>query len=195
MSNRSRGARAGHLNGGRRLRHTACLFVDASLCTRTKAAGWGAWFKRDGMDRGELSGGAFRGPMDGSNAAELAGIANAVYWAAHAALLRQGDVLLIQCDNAHALAQIRRACGAYDNPAKLTVGIGGPVVTRIEREALDFLRATIEPNEIQLGVRHVKGHTSNDDGRSWVNDTCDKIAKRHMREARNQLKGPTDHGC
>jgi len=39
---------------------------------------------------------------------------------------------------------------------------------------------------VRVTTRHVKGHTSNPDARSYVNRWCDREAKKHMREGRGK---------
>ncbi len=48
--------------------------------------------------------------------------------------------------------------------------------------ALQQLKAN--PYHKGIAVRHVRGHTSNTDSRSWVNRWCDNQARRHMLKVR-----------
>jgi ribonuclease HI len=44
--------------------------------------------------------------------------------------------------------------------------------------------------DIEISAKHVKGHTTNEDARSWVNRWCDFHAGRHMRVERSRRMGP-----
>ena len=43
---------------------------------------------------------------------------------------------------------------------------------------------------IEIRAKHVKGHTTNEDARSWVNRWCDYHAGIHMRRERVKRLGP-----
>ena len=55
--------------------------------------------------------------------------------------------------------------------------------------AVAVINETLATTGAALIVRHVRGHQSNSDGRQWVNNTVDKLARGHMRTARSSAGG------
>jgi ribonuclease HI len=169
------------------------VIADASFCQHTKAAGWGAWLKGDRAD-GVFMGAAFSAPIQNSERAELCAIVNAVHRAHKAGLYREGDTLSIQSDCMWPLGLI--AAGIVWARRGREVRARGDVpvhfvsvrsaTKRVDRIALDHLRELTKG--CRIVVRHVRGHTGNATGRSYVNARCDEIAKGHMRQARLALK-------
>jgi ribonuclease HI len=166
------------------------IFADASFCPRTKAAGWGAWVKRDG-GVSEAFGGSFRDPMPDSTTAELCALANAMHRAIGWRLILPGDVVMLQSDSLGALERIRRAIPAsFDNPAKGGLPVGQSRKARdasIGLAAADRIKALAEGANLTLVTRHVRGHQKGG-GRQWVNGACDQIAKAGMRKARDEIR-------
>ncbi len=168
------------------------LFADASFCHQTGAGGWGAWAKRDDWPKGEFLGGPLECELRSSTSAELAGIACAV-WHWHDVGRFSGiNSLMLQCDNTEALALLRiRLRGAFVygsgdkrdqqhlpnvRPSRLAS------LSTVENEALQVIESAL--GDMRVLLRHVKGHTGEDVGRSWVNEKCDQEAKRQMQTVR-----------
>jgi ribonuclease HI len=173
-------------------RATAMIFADASFCHKTKAAGWGAWVKRD--DRvSEAFGGSFRDTMPNSTDAELCALANALHRALARRMIEPGDVVMLQSDSLGALVRIRSTIPAtFDNPARggLAVGVSRKATGRdVAQAAADRIKALADGANLTLVTRHVRGHQEGG-GRHWVNETCDQIAKAGMRKARDALLAP-----
>lgn len=135
----------------------ATVNTDASFCPRTHAAGWAAWIAIDGGKKIKWSGKFHRRPRT-STEAELWAIKNGVWLAASAGVTH----VLVQSDCKGALAKVNRDCA----------------------ERRDLLRRL--PHAVSIVTKHVKGHTDTASPRTWVNDWCDKAAKRHMNEQRQQ---------
>lgn len=61
--------------------------------------------------------------------------------------------------------------------------------------ALDHVRqglfSLVKAGAIRAYTKHVKGHQKGVDNRSWVNELCDKLAKREMRDYRGKFLGGT----
>jgi len=49
-------------------------------------------------------------------------------------------------------------------------------------QTYDLLRTRHKKLKIKIEFRHVKSHTDTDTGRTFVNDWCDKEAKKHIQE-------------
>jgi ribonuclease HI len=161
------------------------LFCDASHCSRTLCAGWGAWAKREEWERGRIFGGPLTSKPTNSTEAELAAIANALQQLAGSGDLAGIKTLMIQSDSLAALAVVRslptaawsRSDDRRDSssaPAKKRLSASDTASLSIIREA-----AGRRP----LFLRHIKGHKSGT-GRNWVNGQCDRVAKRHMVQLR-----------
>lgn len=170
----------------------ATLFSDASYDHHTKAAGWGAWCKTDDMQFGQTFGGGFTRVIPNASVAELCGIHNALRYALQNYLIVETHNVMIQCDSTDALTLIYSyvpAVGISPHPHVKRVPIirSRRRMLDIEQEAIDRIKKLVSTFELRLVLRHVKGHKKGD-GRNWVNRECDKIAKRHMNEAREALK-------
>lgn len=137
---------------------TATVNVDASWCPDTGAGGWAAWIAIDGQDKMKRSG-KFRAAAPSSLVAEFWGMINGCHLAASAG----ARVLLVQGDCRPALANV----------------LDG------RQEAVRSLQALYP--DIVLRTKWVKGHKLNGSARSWVNDWCDREAKKHMRLMRQEL--------
>lgn len=174
------------------------LFADASFCPRTGAAGWGSWAIRDDWQRGKLQGGPIKAhrKIKASNNAEVAGIALALWYHKHAGDLDGLTDILLQCDNVIALGYIKQkihrttvsvAKVNRHHPRIVACGFSDKLVIAATQTIADMLEEI--PN---VGVRHVKGHSKTGDSRSWVNEQCDKEARRHMLVVRKEIDKPRD---
>lgn len=168
---------------------TVTIFSDASVGA-DGTVGWGAWVKADGKD-GITRQGVLKMKTIDSCTAELCALVNAVHAGIRNGLVRQGDVIMLQCDNLNALGWVlKRVRGAVDNPAK---GGLSPVLSRkkkkLNREgapeivkAVSLLNATVTDYRIAYQVRHVRGHKKGG-GRQFINRTVDKLANKARRAA------------
>lgn len=197
-----------------RLPH-ATIFADASWCTITKAAGWGAWMI--GRSKPSASGGGeIRDRVYGSTQAELLAMANALHVAAKRGYLAEGAEIMLQSDSVQMLGMLRHQFGAADRPMPdLEHGIPTPAmdpkcwrgkkktpkeddVSVSRRTGLLAIQRIVEQYKLKLIVRHVRGHRSKaaneGDGRAYVNEVCDKLAYHGMQKARLRLtsKGGVD---
>lgn len=165
------------------------IFADASYCVKTKSAGWGAWLKRTGH-LSRTAGSPVRQKVLRSTGAEIIAIVNSIFAARAAGLLFNEDVVMVQSDCVQALGMVL----AHSPGSSTRQHKDGSVVTpcrwksmtKEDRAAIIVLNSIVSEMSLQLIVRHVAGHKSGD-GRQWVNRTCDKIAKAHMRKARSKM--------
>lgn len=164
------------------------LFVDASFCPNSLAAGWGSWAKRDDWDKGRYRGSALRtrNPITSSNAAEIAGIGMSLWQHQQLGDLQGLTGLMIQCDNVAALGfistAIPRAVRSGSQRLQPLEWGDDPLVA----EVMEVIEASLV-GVPAIGLRHVKAHTKNRDGRSWVNRRCDAIARKGMISRRKEL--------
>lgn len=164
------------------------LFADASFCAKTGAVGWGSWAIRDEWDRGRFRGGPLTPtrPVHNSNAAEVAGIGMSLWQHSQLGDLQGLTSILIQCDNVAALGYIYTAAPRAIRSGKLPISKANwrtdAFVGDVVKTIVDLLAGVP-----QINLRHVKGHTKNDDGRSWVNRRCDAEAKKFMLLQRKRL--------
>lgn len=143
----------------------ATVITDASWDSRTLAGGWAAWIRIDGV-RGPIKG---SGPLlklpDQADTAEIMAAINGMHVArSHGAgpiLLQTDCLLVVRMINRQARMKQMTRWQGYTEQAGLDLG--------------------------GLTAKHVKGHTTIDDARSYVNRWCDTEAKRHMRLVRTRL--------
>lgn len=147
----------------------ATVITDASYCPKTRSAGYGAWITMDSGTSVPLrirKGGRLKGYPNNPAHAELLAALTGLWYA-----YKQGArILLLQTDNMEVVAVIKGRAGAPSN-----------LLTMQYREALAevFVGASIS-------ARHVKGHTTIQDARSYVNRWCDAQAGIHMRSLRSE---------
>jgi ribonuclease HI len=157
------------------------IIADASYCPNTGAAGYGFWIA---SERGKAPGG---GPMkdavDGSGAAEMMAVVNAVVKALALELVQPGDKLLLQtdCESAIMAFQNQRAN-----------------ITRDEAKAKKAFWDTIKAHNLSFFFRHVKGHMTRaklrhmgitNTSRYVTNNMCDMRAREGMEKARAAARG------
>lgn len=171
------------------------LFTDASFCHQTRCSGWGAWAIRDDWERSDLFGDSIPIPMNSTNDAETYAIFAALETLRERGDLKDIEKFSIQSDNVHALGVLRTSISrAIVSSKKFTKAhISASLnLTSIQRDAAKAIKDMIGNRPIYL--KHVKGHTGEGTGRSWVNARCDEIAGRHMREARERHRGLARQG-
>ena len=179
----------GQRNIAERQRIDLTVFADASFHSETGAAGWGAWIKGNGMERGATQGGGIRVEVRGAIEAEVIALVNAMAFAAARDHMTAGMTVLVQSDCLAALESLRLVLDARDHPIA-----GGHSVNRAKQlckqlegsSALDFVQALVSRLDVAVLVRHVRGH-SKGPGRNWVNRHCDQLAKRGMADRRARI--------
>ncbi|MDW9481368.1 hypothetical protein GOB57_22230 [Sinorhizobium meliloti] len=167
------------------------IFCDVSFCPNTKAAGYGAWYRRDGMEKGVFFGEPIPVPCQSSNDGE--------FWGVTMALRRvfkelvDVSTVVLQCDNLNALSWLREfhpnaaAVGEHHN----THGIpqSSRSYPRSMATAIAIVRA-MSPS-VRIWLKHVKGHDNKSKtARSWVNKQCDSIAREQMTAHRGRIRRP-----
>jgi len=163
------------------------LFVDASFCHRTHAAGYGAWAKKATFAKGLIFGGRLPKGITNAGEAELGGIALALRYLLEQQHLAGLDRLMVQSDSLRSLQLIARALprariANHAEAAAVTKAQVAPTV--MEAKALMAIKGRVE--QIDLLVRHVRGHKRGQK-RQWVNRKCDAEARRHMLAERARL--------
>jgi len=146
------------------------VLADASHCPQTKAGGYGFWIASARGKRG--GGGQLKGKVDTSTLAEMMAIANAIHQGIVWGLIRSQDELLIQTD-------CQAAIDGFMKERKLS-----------ETENTVVCHVLKLQNRVQLKVifKHVKGHTNHSDAKYSSNRVCDRVARRHMKRARESLR-------
>lgn len=160
------------------------LFVDASYCPRTHAAGYGAWAKRDGWKQGTTFGGRLGSGFLQSHEAELAAIATALVYLHENGHLDEVETVLVQSDCMRALELLVAKAGARITNHRKAATVERrkmAVASPAERRAIEVIR---DASPRLLMVRHVRGHSTGST-RQGVNNLCDRIAGVHMRRARD----------
>lgn len=168
------------------------LFADASFCPDTKAAGWGCWAKRREWTRGAIFGGRFKTPMGNASRAELCALANALTVLHNEGSLKGITAVWLQSDNLRALELI----GQRVPQAEITDTAAADVAlnlkrkhptNELDRKALDLIADIL--GNLGVTLKHIRAHQGDGvSGRSWVNEVCDRTAKKHMRRHRAEIK-------
>lgn len=161
------------------MRPHVTMFSDASVFIDRKKSGWGFWIKGD--DRDSMSAG---GPIDvfspSSEVAELDAIANGLTCAEAAGYFRETDgIIMIQSDSVAALAIVKAIIGATVNSHAESAQISNrkKPLTPHQAETVARIKGVLSRHNLSVQVRHVRGHKAGG-GRNWVNELCDKLAKR-----------------
>ena len=146
------------------------IITDASWCPNTHAGGWAAWVVNSGI-RQKMSGELQK--YVSSFDAECAAITNGFFLAHKTGLLVRKGKVIIQSDCTHAL-EVLIDQGRTSNPA----------VSKMIAQLSEYHNLY----KYEIESRHVKGHQDpSKDARTFVNNWCDREAKRHMREMRKRF--------
>lgn len=137
---------------------TATVIVDASFCSRTKAAGWAAWIAHEGA-KIKKSGQFKERPVNSTTAELLAALCG--IWFAYQSGARD---ILVQSDCTAVIGAVQ--------------GRGGHAKQYRDAKLAHFPDASVR-------AKHVRGHTKTDDARSYCNRWCDSQAKIEMRKQRD----------
>jgi ribonuclease HI len=149
----------------------ATIIADASWCPNTHAAGYGYWIA---SDRGKQGGsGAIKDRVVNSIAAEMMALLNGLHDACRRGLVGAKDEALLQTD-------CQAAIDAFNGVRKN--------ISSQELELVAYLAVLQKKVGFTVKFRHVKGHGAGDTARSFVNNTCDKLARSAMQRARAQLQ-------
>ncbi len=166
------------------------LFCDVSFCPETGAAGYGAWYRTDAMERGVFFGGQVPVRCRSSNDGEFWGLVLALRETLARLRGAAPGAVVMQCDNIAALGWVRafrencKAVGEHHGTHPIPEMRTYPSSMA---EAVAVLR-TLAPGT-PIWLKHVKGHdTKSKAARSWVNKMCDREARQHMQTRRSSLK-------
>lgn len=167
------------------------LFCDVSFCPNTKAAGYGAWYRTDDMEKGEFFGGQVPVACSSSNDGEFWGCALALREVYARLSGKAPAAIVLQCDNIMALGWMSRfhpnagGVGERHQTHAIPEGRNAPPA---EMELAVSVVRNFDP-QLRLWLKHVKGHdTKSKTGRSWVNKRCDRLAKDFMSAKRASVR-------
>ncbi|MEX0597119.1 MAG: RNase H family protein [Candidatus Paceibacterota bacterium] len=141
--------------------------TDASFCPLTKVGGFAFYIICN--DFKIQKAGEFRTKPKNPTEAEAMCIGNAIATLLAQDLPKEVNYIIINTDCLHAISLIKSYDGVYKKVRKFK----------------NRLFRVVRPQRIEF--RHVKAHNGTPDARSWVNDWCDKEAKRYMRQARGRI--------
>lgn len=154
------------------------VFTDASFCPETKSAG-GAFWARGDVERLSSS-----FPIQGIKQAHEAEIVTACK-----AILQMGDDekigALLRLGGQIRLVLVVDCLAVQDAFEGRMRGMAGIIKSHI-----DQVEALRKQHGFFLKINHVKAHKGTGSPRQWVNNWCDKEAKRQMREQRAKAVRP-----
>lgn len=140
--------------------------TDASLCPNTNIGGYAFWIKSDKFTIKEF--GSFNQVCENSTDAELKCIINAIVrLTSNCKNINYDYILVINTDSLGAINWIKNKKN----------NLGATSSFYIEE-----LKKKTRCKGVVL--KHVKGHSSKNDSRSWVNRWCDEMAGNEMRKQR-----------
>jgi ribonuclease HI len=142
------------------------VIADASFDFGTRAGGYGYWAKSE--RKRHSGGGPLKSLARNNNLAEMMAILHGVHMAFVHGVALPGDTILAQTDCTAAIM-------AFE---------GTRVLQEDEQILVDGMKTLLGIRNALIRYRHVKGHTAGDTPRTWVNNHCDEMAKKGMREAR-----------
>lgn len=151
--------------------HAECLTIntDASFCGRSKAGGFAFWIVHN--DFVIKKAGKFKELIvRDSSEAEVKCIGNAIWMVLQQQDLKPTRKIIINTDSKIAMRQIQNK---HTQPGAKTLKLINKLTAALGCQQWEF--------------RHVKAHSGVNDKRSFVNEWCDKEAKRFMREARKEI--------
>lgn len=163
------------------------LITDASFFC-CGVAGWAAWARADGLDKGAWDGPISQTWVRTAADAELAAVLLGMRAVADYA---PGHRLLVQSDCLRALGVMRQELGLAQSPHAEGLEVPDRVreaLTEAEMRLLGQLAVVARAFPVVL-VRHVKGHVprARGLGRHRANDDCDQRAKAQMRALRQRF--------
>lgn len=165
----------------RKRRHVRCITIntDASFHPTKKVGGYAFYIVCD-LFRITKSG-AFRRSPKTAMEAEMMCMANALH-----TLLNQPELPTVN------LIVINSDClFSFEKIGLKKSGVGKTVAQILRQVRLQMaFRGSVLP---EFDFRHVKAHNGTPDARSWVNDWCDKEAKKWMRAAANKIQSKPLH--
>nr|WP_250807525.1 hypothetical protein [Neorhizobium tomejilense] len=170
-------------SSGKKITGLVTVFCDVSYCPDSKAAGYGAWYRTDAMDKGVFFGGQVPVPCASSNDGEFWGLALSLYEVFKRLGGAKPDAIVLQCDNIAALGWVRRfhplaeAVGDHHGTHAIP---NGPAAHPANMEIAIETVKRMDPT-VRIWLKHVKGHDrKSKTARSWVNKQCDANAREHM---------------
>lgn len=139
--------------------------TDASFCPFEKVGGYAYWIK--GPNLSIKNSGVFKIKLPNSQDAEIKAVANALSSILKLKSLPTADVLIINTDCYGSIEQIK------NQSTEISILIN---------DKIEKIKQVTGAKTLIL--RHVKAHVKIIDKKTYVNDWCDKEAKKHMKGAR-----------
>lgn len=157
-------------------KYTRCITIntDASFNQQHKVGGYAFYIVCDHFKIQKS--GRFKKHPSSSNEAEMMCIANALYTLSVQPDLPETSLIIINSDALFVFNQVKKK-------SKSPVGRSTAKLLRTVKSKTAF-RGVVDP---KFEFRHVKAHNGVSDSRSWVNDWCDKEARKWMRYAVKNL--------
>ena len=137
------------------------LFVDASFCHSTHAAGYGAWAKKAAFEKGLIFGGRLPKGISNAGEAELGGIALALRHLLEQQHLVGLERLMVQSDSLRSLQLIARDLPRVriaNHAEAATVTKSKLEPSRMEAKALVAIKGRVD--RLNLLVRHVRNQAA-----------------------------------
>ena len=162
------------------MKHVTCITIntDASFCPETGASGYAFYAICDNFKI--MKSGNFKKKPTVSWEAELFCLGNAIHTVLSQTDLPESKHIVINTDCDSMIGMLNR-------PQDKIKQKWGVPVKQVHMLAGRLKNVCKTPKK-NLKYRHVKAHTSIKDARTWVNNWCDKEAKKWMNREREQFR-------
>jgi ribonuclease HI len=153
------------------MNYSNCITIntDASYSIQQKCGGYAFYIVCDSFKIQKS--GYFKIHPENPMEAEMMCIANALHVLLHQKALPKTNFIIINSDCLNCFVRISK-----NSKDKL-----GRMIAKLIRQIRE--KTTIKGSLPKYEFRHVKAHNGTQDARSWVNDWCDKEAKKWMKIA------------
>lgn len=151
------------------------VMSDASFDHITQASGYGVWAK---SQRGNYqAGGNFKGQPRAAAEAEAMAVTVALFAAVRWGVAAPGDKIIMQSD------------------CQMVIDAHNGKMKRAKRHTqlfttVDWTKQFLEENNLTIEFRHVRAHVPKEGKRNYINNVCDKLAKKAMRKQQKERRKP-----
>lgn len=168
------------------------VFADASYDQGNRVAGWAGWYKASHMEQGAFVSGAITRGLRTNTEAEAIALAMTLAHAVDGEAMMSDVQVMLQSDCQTTLSALL----FYLPTARVSAAEANSIPINRPRRASPFMRSSVgvqriveiaEVRRLRLVLRHVKSHSGQDTGRTWVHHQCDRLARQHMKVIRREM--------
>lgn len=163
----------------KKIRLIVTLNTDASFSNKYNVATYAFWIACD--DGRFFRSGALKGSVFSPIHAEMKCIINALHYMFESGEFKSMNRIIINTDCLFAMQKLQNPEGEWGSSKKSElIDELRDIKMRYMKIFNDFLSKTPLVRKVSFEYRHVKAHTHTNNSRHFVNDFCDKEAKKQM---------------